>query len=413
MSETLEGKLPQRKLVTTAAAGYSSYGNQIGLATGQVNELYHPGYVAKRMEVGAVVGATPANHVRRECPAPTDKIILLGGRTGRDGIGGATGSSKTQNTESIETSGAEVQKGNAPVERKLQRLFRRGDACRLIKRCNDFGAGGVSVAVGELADGLYVDLDTVTKKYDGLDGTELAISESQERMACAVADGDVDEFMGYAAEENLEATVIAEVTAEPRMRMAWNGVAIVDLSREFLNSNGAPKHQVAHVCARSVWQPSWAGTTLAERMTSLVTDLNVASNKGLSERFDSTIGAATVLMPFGGKTQLTPSSAMVAKFPVDGETTTASAMAWGFNPYLMEADQFAGAYLSVVESIAKLVAAGFEHKRAYLSFQEYFERLRTEAERWGKPMAAVLGALWPRSTWCRRHRRQGLHERLV
>ena len=345
------------------------------------------------MEVGAVVGATPANHVRRECPAPTDKIILLGGRTGRDGIGGATGSSKTQNTESIETSGAEVQKGNAPVERKLQRLFRRGDACRLIKRCNDFGAGGVSVAVGELADGLYVDLDTVTKKYDGLDGTELAISESQERMACAVADGDVEEFMGYAAEENLEATVIAEVTAEPRMRMAWNGVAIVDLSREFLNSNGAPKHQVAHVCARSVWQPSWAGATLAERMTSLVTDLNVASNKGLSERFDSTIGAATVLMPFGGKTQLTPSSAMVAKFPVGGETTTASAMAWGFNPYLMEADQFAGAYLSVVESIAKLVAAGFEHKRAYLSFQEYFERLRTEAERWGKPTAAVLGAL--------------------
>ena len=391
--DTMPGKLPQRKLVTTAAAGYSSYGNQIGLATGQVNELYHPGYVAKRMEVGAVVGATPANHVRRECPAPTDKIILLGGRTGRDGIGGATGSSKTQNTESIETSGAEVQKGNAPVERKLQRLFRRGDACRLIKRCNDFGAGGVSVAVGELADGLYVDLDTVTKKYDGLDGTELAISESQERMACAVADGDVEEFMGYAAEENLEATVIAEVTAEPRMRMAWNGVAIVDLSREFLNSNGAPKHQVAHVCARSVWQPSWAGTTLAERMTSLVTDLNVASNKGLSERFDSTIGAATVLMPFGGKTQLTPSSAMVAKFPVGGETTTASAMAWGFNPYLMEADQFAGAYLSVVESIAKLVAAGFEHKRAYLSFQEYFERLRTEAERWGKPTAAVLGAL--------------------
>ena len=247
--------------------------------------------------------------------------------------------------------------------------------------------------MGELADGLYVDLDTVTKKYDGLDGTELAISESQERMACAVADGDVEEFMGYAAEENLEATVIAEVTAEPRMRMAWNGVAIVDLSREFLNSNGAPKHQVAHVCARSVWQPSWAGTTLAERMTSLVTDLNVASNKGLSERFDSTIGAATVLMPFGGKTQLTPSSAMVAKFPVGGETTTASAMAWGFNPYLMEADQFAGAYLSVVESIAKLVAAGFEHKRAYLSFQEYFERLRTEAERWGKPTAAVLGAL--------------------
>ena len=393
VSETLEGKLPQRKLVTTAAAGYSSYGNQIGLATGQVDEIYHPGYVAKRMEVGAVVAATPADHVRRETPAPGDKIILLGGRTGRDGIGGATGSSKAHNVESLELDGAEVQKGNAPVERKLQRLFRRGDACRLIKRCNDFGAGGVSVAVGELADGLYVDLDSVTMNFDGLDGTELAISESQERMACAVADGDVEEFMGYAAEENLEATVIAEVTAEPRMRMAWNGVAIVDLSREFLNSNGAPKHQIAHVCARSVWQPSWAGTTLAERMTSLVTDLNVASNKGLSERFDSTIGAATVLMPFGGKTQLTPSSAMVAKFPVDGETTTASAMAWGFNPYLMVADHFAGSFLSVVESIAKLVAAGFEHKRAYLSFQEYFERLRTEAERWGKPTAAVLGAL--------------------
>ncbi len=393
VSETLEGKLPQRKLVTTAAAGYASYGNQIGLATGQVSELYHPGYTAKRMEVGAVVGATPASHVRRECPAPTDKIILLGGRTGRDGIGGATGSSKTQNTESIETSGAEVQKGNAPVERKLQRLFRRGDACRLIKRCNDFGAGGVSVAVGELADGLYVDLDTVTKKYDGLDGTELAISESQERMACAVAADDVDEFLGYAAEENLEATVIAEVTAEPRMRMAWNGVAIVDLSREFLNSNGAPKHQVAHVTKQSVWQPAWAGATLEERMHALVTDLNIASNKGLSERFDSTIGAATVLMPFGGRTQLTPTSAMVAKFPVDGETTTASAMAWGFNPYLMEADQFAGAYLSVVESVSKLVAAGFTREKAYLSFQEYFERLRDVPERWGKPMAAVLGAL--------------------
>ena len=393
VSETLEGKLPQRKLVTTAAAGYASYGNQIGLATGQVSELYHPGYMAKRMEVGAVVGATPASHVRRECPAPTDKIILLGGRTGRDGIGGATGSSKTQNTESVETSGAEVQKGNAPVERKLQRLFRRGDACRLIKRCNDFGAGGVSVAVGELADGLYVDLDCVTKKYDGLDGTELAISESQERMACAVADEDVEEFLGYAAEENLEATVIAEVTAEPRMRMAWNGVAIVDLSREFLNSNGAPKHQAAHVVAQQVWQPAWEGVTFAERMGSLVSDLNIASNKGLSERFDSTIGAATVLMPFGGKTQLTPTSAMVAKFPVDGETTTASAMAWGFNPYLMEADQFAGAYLSVVESVSKLVAAGFTREKAYLSFQEYFERLRDVPERWGKPMAAVLGAL--------------------
>ena len=423
VSETLEGKLPQRKLVTTAAAGYSSYGNQIGLATGQVNELYHPGYVAKRMEVGAVVGATPANHVRRECPAPTDKIILLGGRTGRDGIGGATGSSKTQNTESIETSGAEVQKGNAPMERKLQRLFRRGDACRLIKRCNDFGAGGVSVAVGELADGLYIDLDMVTKKYDGLDGTELAISESQERMAVAVAEADVDEFMGYAAEENLEATVIAEVTCEPRVRMAWQGDAIVDLSREFLNSNGAPKFQDVHVPGQGIApidpESELAHAALEEfgsldnvyestvpmvpgaeevesfekAMRTLVSDLNVCSNKGLSERFDSTIGAATVLMPFGGTRQLTPAQAMVAKFPVDGETTTVSGMAWGFNPYIMEADQFRGAYLSVVESIARLVATGFDHRSAYLSFQEYFERLRDVPERWGKPMAAVLGAL--------------------
>ena len=393
VSQTMEGKLPQRKLVTTAAAGYSSYGNQIGLATGQVSELYHPGYVAKRMEVGAVVGATPASHVRREEPQPGDKIILLGGRTGRDGIGGATGSSKAHNVESIEKDGAEVQKGNAPMERKLQRLFRRGDACRLIKRCNDFGAGGVSVAVGELADGLYIDLDQVTKKYEGLDGTELAISESQERMAVAVAEDDVDEFMGYAHQENLEATVIAEVTHEKRVRMAWMGDVIVDLSREFLASNGAPKHQSAHVETPSVWQPSWGGATLEERLRALVTDLNVCSNKGLSERFDSTIGAGTVLMPFGGRTQLTPAQAMVAKFPVAGETTTVSGMAWGFNPYLMSADQFAGAYLSVVESVSRLVATGFEHERAYLSFQEYFERLRDVPERWGKPLAAVLGAL--------------------
>ena len=423
VSETIAGKLPQRKLVTTAAAGYSSYGNQIGLATGQVSELYHPGYMAKRMEVGAVVGATPASHVRRECPAPGDKIILLGGRTGRDGIGGATGSSKAHNVESIEKDGAEVQKGNAPMERKLQRLFRRGDACRLIKRCNDFGAGGVSVAVGELADGLYIDLDMVTKKYDGLDGTELAISESQERMAVAVAEADVDEFMGYAEEENLEATVIAEVTAEPRVRMAWQGDAIVDLSREFLNSNGAPKFQDVHVRAQGVAPidpesdlaqaaleefgslenvfestvPMVPGAeevdSFAEAMRLLVSDLNVCSNKGLSERFDSTIGAATVLMPFGGERQLTPSQAMVAKFPVDGETTTVSGMAWGFNPYIMEADQYRGAYLSVVESIARLVATGFDHTKAYLSFQEYFERLRDVPERWGKPMAAVLGAL--------------------
>lgn len=393
VSETIPGKLPQRKLVTTAAAGYSSYGNQIGLATGQVCELYHPGYAAKRMEVGAVVAATPADHVRRETPAPGDAVVLLGGRTGRDGIGGATGSSKAHNASSVEECGAEVQKGNAPVERKLQRLFRRGDACRLIKRCNDFGAGGVSVAIGELCDGVSVNLDTVPKKYEGLDGTELAIAESQERMAVALEAADVEEFLGYAREENLEATVVAQVTEEPRMRMTWRGSVIVDLSREFLNSNGAPKYQKVRVASGAAYEPAWEGNTLAERMKALVGDLNVASNKGLSERFDSTIGAGTVLMPFGGAKQLTPSQAMVAKFPVFGETTTASAMTWGFNPYLMEKNQFAGAYLSVVESVAKLIASGFTRKATYLSFQEYFERLRNEAERWGKPVAAVLGAL--------------------
>ena len=393
VSETLPGKLPQRKIVTTAAAGYSSYGNQIGLATGQVDEIYHPGYMAKRMEIGAVVAATPANHVRRETPAPGDVIVLLGGRTGRDGIGGATGSSKAHNTQSLEKDGAEVQKGNAPVERKLQRLFRRGDACRLIKRCNDFGAGGVSVAIGELADGLHVNLNAVPKKYDGLDGTELAISESQERMAVALDASDVQEFLAYAKEENLEATPVATVTADARVRIDWNGKAIVDVSREFLASNGAPKHQTAHLCAGSTYAPSWEGDTLAERMTSLVTDLNVCGKKGLVERFDSTIGAATALMPFGGARQLTPAMAMAAKLPVFGETHTVSGMAWGFNPFIMEANQFTGAYLSVVESVAKFVAAGFQRANAYLSFQEYFEKLRTSPERWGKPAQAVLGAL--------------------
>ena len=392
-ADTLEAKLPQRKITTGAAQGYSSYGNQIGLATGQVTELYDAGYVAKRMEIGAVIGASPKENVVRACPTPGDIIVLLGGRTGRDGIGGATGASKAHNVESLELDGAEVQKGNAPVERKLQRLFRRGDACRLIKRCNDFGAGGVSVAVGELADGLYVDLNKVSKKYEGLDGTELAISESQERMAVDVAAEDVDEFLGYAKEENLEAEVIATVTEDPRMTMVWNGDTIVDLSREFLASNGAPKHQVVHVEAQHGYTTPWASGTLSERMHTMLTDLNVASNKGLSERFDSTIGAGTVLMPFGGRKQLTPNMAMVAKLPVFGETTTASAMAWGFNPYIMEQNQFTGAYLSVVESLSKLVAAGFEHEKAYLSFQEYFEKLRDEPERWGKPMAAVLGAL--------------------
>ncbi|MBQ3106955.1 MAG: phosphoribosylformylglycinamidine synthase, partial [Eggerthellaceae bacterium] len=297
------------------------------------------------------------------------------------------------NLDSLENCGAEVQKGNAPVERKIQRLFRRKDACEMIKRCNDFGAGGVSVAIGELADGVFIDLNKVPKKYDGLDGTELAIAESQERMAVALAAEDVEAFIGFAHEENLEATPIATVTEEARVRMVWNGDTIVDVSREFLASNGAPKHMDVRIVEGGDYAPEWAGSTFAERMQSVVTDLNVASNKGLSERFDSTIGAATVLMPFGGKRQLTPSMAMVAKLPVDGETTTCSGMTWGFNPYLASANQFKGAYLAVVESVAKLVAAGFRRRDAYLTFQEFFERLRNEPERWGKPAASVLGAL--------------------
>ena len=400
ISETLEGKLSQRKIVTSAAAGYSSYGNQIGLATGEVHELYHPGYVAKRMEVGAVVAATPADHVRRETPEAGDVIILLGGRTGRDGIGGATGASKAQDTESIEECGAEVQKGNAPIERKLQRLFRRKDACRLIKRCNDFGAGGVSVATGEIADGLIIDLDKVSKKYEGLDGTELAISESQERMAVDVAASDVDEFLSYARQENLEAQVVATVTKEARMKMTWRGKTIVDLSREFLASNGASKTQDIHVEGGKNYTTKWqdasdeyANKTFSERIKDLVSNINVCSNKGLSEMFDSTIGAATVLMPFGGRRQLTPAQAMSAKFPVFGETNTASAMAWGFNPYIMEKNQFTGAYLAVVESLAKLVASGVTIENSYLSLQEYFGKPQDVPERWGKPTAAVLGAL--------------------
>ena len=345
------------------------------------------------MEIGAVVAATPADHVRRETPEADDVVVLLGGRTGRDGIGGATGSSKEHNLESLEHCGAEVQKGNPPEERKIQRLFRRGEATRLIKRCNDFGAGGVSVAIGELADGLRINLNKVPKKYEGLDGTELAISESQERMACAIAASDVDEFLRYAREENLEATVVAEVTDDARVRVMWNDNAIIDLSREFLASNGAPKQQAVHVGQAGAYERTWEGDTLAQRMNSLVTDLNVCSNKGLSERFDSTIGAATVLMPFGGKNQLTPAQAMVAKLPVGGETTTCSGMAWGFNPYLTEADQFTGSYVAVVESVARLVAAGFKRQDMYLTFQEYFESLRGDAKRWGKPTAAVLGAL--------------------
>ena len=391
-SETMEGKLPQRTLVTTAANGYSSYGNQIGLATGIVDELYHPGYAAKRMEIGAVIAAAPAENVRRERPAPGDTVILLGGRTGRDGIGGATGSSKSHNLQSLDTCGAEVQKGNAPEERKLQRLFRNPAASKLIKRCNDFGAGGVSVAVGELADGLDISLDAVPKKYEGLDGTELAISESQERMAVVVAPEDKDAFFALARQENLEATEVATVTEKPYLTMHWKGNTIVNVSREFLNSNGAEKHIEIHTGKQTPFVRC-VRPTFTENYKELCSDLNVCSRRGLSERFDSTIGAGTVLMPFGGKTQSTPIQAMVNKISVEhGDTDTVSMMAWGYNPFIMERDQFHGAYLSVVESVAKLMAAGATYEDIYLTFQEYFLHPGKTPERWGQPLAAVLGA---------------------
>ena len=394
VSQTIPGKLPQRKLVTTAAAGYSAYGNQIGLATGLVDEVYHPGYAAKRLEIGAVVGAAPEKNVRRERPVPGDVVVLLGGRTGRDGCGGATGSSKSHNLESLETCGAEVQKGNPVVERKLQRLFRNGEVTRLMKRCNDFGAGGVSVAIGELADGLEIDLDKVPKKYEGLDGTELAISESQERMAVVVAPEDADSLIRFAGEENLEATVVAVVTREPRLRMRWKGRTIVDIRRDFLNSNGAEKHADVRVRDEHIENVPFSGVTFAEKLESMAGDLNICSKKGLSERFDSTIGAGTVLMPFGGRYQLTPAQAMAAKLPVlEGETTTVSGMAYGFHPQVMAQSPYEGAYLSVVESLMKLGASGFDTSRAYLTFQEYFERMTGAPERWGRPFAALLGAL--------------------
>ncbi len=394
VSETMPGKLPQRKLVQTAAAGYSSYGNQIGLATGVVDEIYHPGYAAKRMEIGAVLGAVPEENVRREEPAPGDVVILLGGRTGRDGCGGATGSSKAHKLESLETCGAEVQKGNAPIERKLQRLFRTKEATLMIKRCNDFGAGGVSVAIGELADGLSIDLDAVPKKYDGLDGTELAISESQERMAVVVEAKDADAFIAAANKENLEATRVALVTAEPRLVMRWKGRVVCDIAREFLNSNGAEKHARAVLAAPQLAKAQVAGATFSEKMHSLVAGLNVCSKKGLAERFDSTIGAGTVLMPFGGRRQLTPIQAMVDKLPIlHGETRTCAGMAWGYNPFISEKSPYHGAYLAVAESISKLVATGLCAENAYLTFQEYFQRLGADAARWGQPVAALLGAL--------------------
>ncbi len=392
VNETIQGKLPQRKIVTTAAAGYSSYGNQIGLCTGMVDELYHPGYAAKRMEIGAVIGAVHEDHSKPDFPVPGDKVILLGGRTGRDGCGGATGSSKSHTVESLSSCGAEVQKGNAPEERKLQRLFRNGEAAVMIKRCNDFGAGGVSVAIGELADGLEIDLNKVPKKYEGLDGTELAISESQERMAIVVAPQNVDRFLALAEQENLEATVVATVTQEARLKMFWNGQTICDINREFLNSNGAEKHVDVELAAPADFTPVIEGS-FTENMNRIATDLNTCSKRGLSERFDASIGAGTVLMPFGGVHQQTPIQAMVHKISLEkGHTDDCSVMSWGYNPFITEKSPYHGAYMAVVESAAKLVATGASFEDVYLTFQEYFLRVGKDAKRWGQPTAALLGA---------------------
>ncbi len=403
LHDTLEHKLPQRKLCTTAAAGYSSYGNQIGLATGLVHEIYHPGYIAKRMEIGAVVGAAPAANVIREVPDPGDIVILLGGRTGRDGCGGATGSSKSHTAESLETCGAEVQKGNPAEERKLQRLFRNPEVTRMIRRCNDFGAGGVSVAIGELADGLDIDLNAVPRKYDGLDGTELAISESQERMAVVVRASDAEKFIEAAASENLEAVIVAKVTDTNRLRMCWNGKTIVDVSREFLNTNGCAKHAEAEVDVLPA--PSVEcipeGETLAEQLLNHASQLGICLERGLVECFDGSIGANSVFMPFGGKNQLTPTQVMAATLPaLDGQCSTASVMAFGFDPYYTEQNPYLGASAAVLESVAKLVAAGCDYEDAYLTFQEYFERLNREPQRFGKPLAALLGAYTAQEELC-------------
>ena len=396
VKETLKGKLPQKKLVRGAAKGYSSYGNQIGLATGAVKEIYHPNYVAKRMEIGAVLGAAPRRAVIRETSDPGDIIILLGGRTGRDGCGGATGSSKVHTEQSIETCGAEVQKGNPPTERKIQRLFRREEVSKLIKKCNDFGAGGVSVAIGELADGLRVDLDKVPKKYAGLDGTEIAISESQERMAVVVDPKDVEEFMAYAKEENLEATEVAVVTESPRLVLTWRGKEIVNLSRAFLDTNGA--HQETNVAVdipsleESVFQKQEV-TDVKAKWLDVLKDLNVCSQKGLVEMFDGSIGAGSVFMPHGGKYQMTETQAMVAKVPVlNGTTDAVSMMSFGFDPYLSSWSPYHGAIYAVVESIAKIVAAGGDYKKIRFTFQEYFRRMTENPKRWSQPFAALLGA---------------------
>ncbi len=392
VKDTIKGKLPQRKIVTTAAAGYSSYGNQIGLATGQVDEMYHEGYCAKRLEIGAVIAAAPAKNVRRECPLAGDKVILIGGRTGRDGCGGATGSSKSHTEESLSKSGAEVQKGNAPEERKLQRLFRNERASLLIKRCNDFGAGGVSVAIGELADGLDINLNAVPKKYAGLDGTELAISESQERMAVVIEADKVEEFIALAEKENLEATVVATVTDKNRLVMSWNDKIICDISRDFLNSNGAEKHVNVEAVSCSSFDKEEV-KNFKDGYIALASDLNVCSKRGLSERFDSTIGAGTVLMPFGGKYQQTPPQSMVHLVSVEEKhTDTVSFMSWGGNPYIAEKSPYHGAYFAVVESVSKLIASGAKYEDIYLTFQEYFKKLGKDAKRWGEPMSALLGA---------------------
>ena len=394
---TLHGKLPQRKITVGAAQGYSSYGNQIGLATGQVHEIYDEGYVAKRMEIGAVIAAAPKANVIREVPEPGDVVILLGGMTGRDGCGGATGSSKAHNDSSLETCGAEVQKGNAPVERKLQRLFRKPEVTHMIRRCNDFGAGGVSVAVGELADGLCINLDKVPKKYDGLDGTELAISESQERMAVVIRAKDTDKFIAEADKENLDAVCVAEVTDTNRLVMSWRGKVICDISRDFLNTNGAEKHNDVKVdkadFSADVFDISATGDTYAEKFKNMMSNLNIASQHGLAERFDSTIGAGTVFMPFGGKYQLTPQQNMVAKVPtLHKDTDTATVMAFGYNPKLSAKNPYMGALYAVVDSVTRAVAAGADYKDIYLTFQEYFERLGVDPKRWGKPLSALLGA---------------------
>lgn len=395
VKDTIPGKLPQSKLVRSAAHGYSSYGNQIGLATGQVAEIYDEGYVAKRMEIGAVIAAAKKCDVIRERPAKGDVIILTGGRTGRDGCGGATGSSKEHNEESILTCGAEVQKGNAPTERKIQRLFRNSEVSRMIKRCNDFGAGGVSVAIGELAEGLEINLDLVPKKYEGLDGTELAISESQERMAVVVDPSNADKFIKFANKENLEAVVVAEVTDDRRLKMFWNGNDIVNISRDFLDTNGAAQYtKVAVKSPADKPVKKETSGNIKEKWLENLSDLNVACQKGLSERFDSTIGAGTVLMPFGGKNQLTPIEAMAAKVPLlKGETTTATLMSYGYNPKVAKWSPFHGALYAVVESVAKIVATGGNYNSCRLTFQEYFERLGDAPERWGKPFSALLGAL--------------------